>query len=162
VGVRGSRRITWAAKYGGLALSATLLLATVIWRGSRWDQCRWGRSYWALGHRDIQVIVAGSGAPGTQHGYGVAEAMFEKGLLRTRTGFAYEWLGDSLLLAVPLWFLVGVVAPATGVAWWVGRRQVRPGCCRACGYDLRGLHAGADRVCPECGAAATGGGVTEM
>jgi hypothetical protein len=49
---------------------------------------------------------------------------------------------------VPFWILVVGVGGLAAWLWW-GRWFGR-GCCRKCGYDLRGLTG----VCPECGAAA--------
>ena len=53
-------------------------------------------------------------------------------------------------LFLPLWPLPVAFA---GLAWYARRRikQLRPHVCTKCGYDTRGLAAGA--CCPECGAA---------
>lgn len=50
-------------------------------------------------------------------------------------------------LLLPLWILG---SPVVGVvAWlWLAKRHCATAACRTCGYDLRGLPAGA--VCPEC------------
>lgn len=87
---------------------------------------------------------------------GIRDLMFRMELDgATRWGFACERARGRLLLAAPMWFIVGSVAAPTALAWWVARKRPGPGCCRACGYDLRGLGAGVqagDVVCPECGA----------
>ena len=66
-------------------------------------------------------------------------------------GKPYDWI---LMFQAPHWLLI-LVAGTPLVAWGIGRiRRSRrsPGDCLKCGYDLRGLAAGA--VCPECGGAA--------
>lgn len=65
-------------------------------------------------------------------------------------------LGASSSMA---WAPKFAFATAVGgaLAWWVwsGYQRIRPEwACQACGYDLRGLAAGAD--CPECGARESG------
>ncbi len=49
---------------------------------------------------------------------------------------------------VPLW---PMPATCAGLAWYAGKRirRLRQGACTKCGYDMRGLAAGA--CCPECG-----------
>jgi predicted amidophosphoribosyltransferase len=54
-------------------------------------------------------------------------------------------------LSLPLWMLALMsLAPAILFARW--SRQLQPGYCRKCGYDLTGNASG---VCPECGRAIT-------
>jgi hypothetical protein len=55
----------------------------------------------------------------------------------------HQWRSPSFwLVALP--GLVGL-----GVWWWAKKREIKPGCCRQCGYDLRGsMH---NSYCPECG-----------
>ena len=75
-------------------------------------------------------------------------------------GFEREWArftdtqaaGVRGYLFVPYWAVV--LTAAAMPALWLGRRvrargRVGPGCCPACGYDLRATR----RRCPECGAA---------
>jgi len=50
---------------------------------------------------------------------------------------------------MPLWMPLIVVAAPT-VFFWIRSRQLVPGQCHRCGYDLTGNVSG---VCPECGAA---------
>lgn len=52
------------------------------------------------------------------------------------------------VVMVPLWVVSLAGAVATAWGWRVSRRESTHGCER-CGYDLRGLAAGA--ACPECG-----------
>ncbi len=56
-------------------------------------------------------------------------------------------------LRLPLW---PVPVGFAWLAWYAGRRikRLRRDVCAKCGYDTRGLAAGA--VCPECGAACGG------
>jgi hypothetical protein len=59
-----------------------------------------------------------------------------------------RWAGvilNPLLVGSLLW--LAWLAPIAFAAWRSRRRQAR-GCCRLCGYDLRGDQAGG---CPECG-----------
>ncbi|MCX5660512.1 MAG: hypothetical protein NTW19_12425, partial [Planctomycetota bacterium] len=59
-------------------------------------------------------------------------------------------------LVIPCWFLTLVSLLPISLPWflvWRKRRLIRPGCCAACGYDLRGSPADGD--CPECGAVRT-------
>lgn len=54
----------------------------------------------------------------------------------------------TLLLKLPIWLGAGALFGFI-MKWILGRRHnFKPGHCRACGYDLRGLP---DNVCPECG-----------
>ncbi|MBP7747344.1 MAG: hypothetical protein KA383_14585 [Phycisphaerae bacterium] len=57
----------------------------------------------------------------------------------------YVWRGY-----VPLWIPLALLALLTAALWWRERRPFPPGCCRTCGYDLRGNQSGR---CPECGVA---------
>ncbi|MCX5659973.1 MAG: hypothetical protein NTW19_09665 [Planctomycetota bacterium] len=56
------------------------------------------------------------------------------------------------VVMLPCWFIILLSIPLP--ALWVRARRVRRrslvGCCKACGYDLRGSPPGGD--CPECGA----------
>jgi len=56
--------------------------------------------------------------------------------------------GDAVIWGAAWW--VGIAGVGAGRAWW---RRRKAGTCGACGYDLRGLPAGAP--CPECGGAGT-------
>jgi hypothetical protein len=62
----------------------------------------------------------------------------------------WTWSRSQGVVTVPLWPFAGGLM---GAGWllashgWRARRG--PGTCAACGYDLRGIGAGA--VCPECG-----------
>ena len=59
----------------------------------------------------------------------------------------------SFMIGVPVW---PVPVAFAGLAWYAGKRikQLRRDACAKCGYDTRGLAAGA--VCPECGTACGG------
>jgi hypothetical protein len=59
--------------------------------------------------------------------------------------------------AFPIWMPLAAAAFPAMILWWPQVRSLRSifrkpkGICRKCGYDLKGLAAGA--VCPECGTA---------
>jgi len=66
------------------------------------------------------------------------------------------------IVGIPLWLVVA----GSGGLWaaqllvWVKRHgRKKPGCCRACGYDLRGNVSG---VCPECGGEVKESGAKEV
>lgn len=75
-------------------------------------------------------------------------------------GWWFRWSTQpkSKEVVVPLWAL-GVFAGGVMVFAWRRATRVEKGHCARCGYDLKGLAAGA--VCPECGAAQGGGGQLE-
>ncbi len=58
-------------------------------------------------------------------------------------------------LVVPMW-AIGLLAGGLMVLAWRRGSRVEKGHCARCGYDLKGLAAGA--ACPECGAKAASGG----
>lgn len=67
------------------------------------------------------------------------------------------WIGQGVAANTPMTlrvdyvrfaFLVPVLLVPGVILWLLGRRRIKPGHCRGCGYDLRGLPAAG---CPECG-----------
>ena len=66
-----------------------------------------------------------------------------------------EWWGGiagntgRTMIWVPLWPFVVAGGTVSVLCWRRRRRLARIGCCKACGYSLSGLPAGAP--CPECG-----------
>lgn len=50
---------------------------------------------------------------------------------------------------LPAWIAIGFVACGR-LDRWIKQLRLKPGHCKACGYDLRGNESG---ICPECGEA---------
>jgi hypothetical protein len=143
---RGCRRI----KIGAALVLASL--ATIVTGAAGWDLSR----TWNEDDRQRQVTVRGGGIEFRQ----------------TPQGSLSYWSSDGrVLIPVPepkprfIWwfrplrevYTTGFAAPVwpiglAGLALAaLGRRagRARPGVCRECGYDVRGL---AGPECPECGA----------
>jgi hypothetical protein len=59
-------------------------------------------------------------------------------------------MGQSEIVSVSRWWVLGVLFVPTASCWWRARRKPRAQECSACGYDTTGLP---ERKCPECGAA---------
>ncbi|MFH1746134.1 MAG: hypothetical protein ABIG44_03715 [Planctomycetota bacterium] len=53
-------------------------------------------------------------------------------------------------VTAPLWLGLAPMGAVTALLWWLDRRNIPPGHCRKCGYNLTGNVSG---VCPECGEA---------
>ena len=81
-------------------------------------------------------------------------AMMQEGSMN-RPAFAWtrcrpiDDIGDESSLTFPPWLPMFVLSAWPVLAAVRGRRRDRSGCCRTCGYDLRGTPGGS---CPECGA----------
>jgi hypothetical protein len=82
--------------------------------------------------------------PRMSAGWGLAYR--ERGGFGWGRGGAYVWL-----LRVPMWCPVMLFALLAASCFRIARMSRRPGCCAACGYDLRGTPSG--WICPECGTA---------
>ena len=65
---------------------------------------------------------------------------------------AYDRIDGYVVLVIPLWSIVLMLAGGSGWTWvrcYRQRQRRRPGHCTQCGYDLRG----SPERCPECGTA---------
>jgi len=62
---------------------------------------------------------------------------------------SHWWAWNDWNFHLPLWMPLGASVLGSAGLFYVTRRGRRAGVCGKCGYDLRGLAAGAK--CPECG-----------
>ena len=140
-------------KWGGAVLG---VLLAVVWIGSGWWEVRW----WG---QNGSVISVGQGR--FEFGVGVLlpnryrGGNWHLGPEEYPFRWWFDWGQNSLgwWFEVPIWFpaLISLALAATAFRLdTLARRRGRPGVCKACGYDLVGLAAGA--VCPECGGKGVG------
>jgi hypothetical protein len=104
------------------------------------------------------VIWVSPGGSGFGTGEGVVAAAWEywgalpAGLNMERPS-GIQWLpsvdhSSGIMVVVPIWMLLVVIAIPTAFLWVRDRRRFPRGHCQACGYNLTGNVSG---VCPECG-----------
>jgi hypothetical protein len=144
---RGTARSGYPPEANGLMVYRRLLAGREIWLGRSGsisytvERVRWG---WPL--PSLSRMEWGS----------IDDSTTPFGQTRTIGPMRVEW-GGVLLAGVAqgaaLWGVLWSLAAAR--RWLRQRRFASVGCCAACGYDLRGLGAGA--ACPECGGARIGG-----
>ena len=156
----------------GLAVVGVAVIGLSVWsRGRYWTLgaeghgCVWAVSVtsgvvqWSFQRGAIDEYFPGGGwAIGSPPREGAWEWTW--GTLTTVQpswrAWGWEWMlvnqksGWHRFAAAPIWF-PGAAAGACGglLVWWGRRARGVAGACAKCGYDLKGLGAGA--VCPECG-----------
>lgn len=143
-------RVTRFARWG-------LLVLTIAWGGlwlaSVWWWMRWepAQGYALMVSRGAIGLGRPVKPPGARMGNTITDA--PKGEpMRWRTYRSSTWFHNTTWR--PLWQPAAGLAAATGVLFVLSRRRKGPAwSCAACGYDLRGLGAGA--ACPECGTASS-------
>ncbi len=143
-GVRRLPKLRKVCKWTGLVLSVMLL---VVWVGSKWYRIGFSADRG-------QAAYAEAGAVEFWHNLPILGLKYSSSSWYTREAsgpwrwwFQYITLptGESLLV-FPMWPLVLGVVGTTAVIWRRDRRLSKPGLCKQCGYDIRGL-----QKCPECG-----------
>ncbi len=155
-GVRRLPKLRKVCKWTGLVLSVMLL---VVWVGSGW----YGLSCKVLSDRlNITFFQHGQFGVTCQNtpieGFdGVSFGRIGDGPRLFRTfqwgEYAYTTPQGSVIdtvrcVYVPLWLPLLICIASTACPWYCDRRLSKPGLCKQCSYDMRGLE-----VCPECGVA---------
>jgi hypothetical protein len=124
---------------------------------------RWLKGQWIspATNPTLAVVMAGETVvfryQGAGFGPGIAPSQFwwDGGPVKWSIWFHFQSYPDQTQLVIPMWPFA--VVPGIGaLLLWRGElpeRRRRLGLCAGCGYDRRGLEAGA--ACPECGAAIT-------
>jgi hypothetical protein len=98
-----------------------------------------------ISHRSIDPL----GIEEWNSGWDIELGFFDSWHGGKKEGFPL-WIGTEERYSTvvrPFW--PTVVAGALTLFVWFPRRLIPIGCCRSCGYDLRGISAG--QPCPECG-----------
>jgi hypothetical protein len=57
--------------------------------------------------------------------------------------------GTTSIVSVPIWCFQLPLTASSAWLWRRDRRLSKPGLCKQCNYDLRGIEK--DKACPECG-----------
>ena len=141
----------------GLCLASSIAVAVLWARSYRFSPnqaggdvlnfSRYDPMWWVISARGRITLCRQSGRDWGNELPGFYAVGFRFGGLRGPNGSLYN-------AAVPHAFAAAVLlAPPTAwaAALWRGRRRLRLGLCRSCGYNLTGNLIG---VCPECGKSA--------
>lgn len=135
-------------KWLGVALVA--LLASV-WAAEQFVSANYvfARSAIWLAWGQIHIIwptTPDAGFPITQKGWHTAREWYTRTVWRPR----WERMAKGVVVSIPLWIPIVLVAVPTAYLFWHDRRHPTSGHCRNCGYNLTANTSG---VCPECGTA---------
>lgn len=150
------KRLRSTIKWGGTVLTVLLL---VVWVGSAWWWAKWTCNFpnvdLGVGRGRVVVEINPPDGWGRMTAFGRGE--------ETAIEFWVDWdvhreiygpragRVSDVWVAIPLWMLA-LLCGVTAFQMHYSDRRRPNGCCRKCGYDLRGNASG---VCPECGAAAS-------
>jgi len=151
-------KVRGVVKWG---LTVVAVMLGLIWAGTHWYQLTF-----VDGVNQFEILVCdGYIAYGDDYASigPVKKFFFERAYADTHWRWWFHWERGSFgnlpmrILEVPLWSPCLLTGSLAGIVWTFAlRARKRQGdrLCPACGYDLRGLAAGA--ACPECGRNAAG------
>ncbi len=144
---RWRRYFRWGATVL-LTVSVAVLVASLWYSVHVW----WRRAGFGVGFSSFYLNYAAKAEP-RAFSVSVKRQPFAAQVRDTWRIFMFwePWAGGRARhLEFPLWPLAAGAGLVAAVAWWLDppRRRPRPGCCKACGYDLTGNVSGR---CPECG-----------
>lgn len=120
-----------------------------LWLASVWWWMRWepAQGYAIMVSRGAIGLGRPVKPPGARMGNTITDAPMGEPM-RWRTYRSSTWFHNTTWR--PLWWPTAACGALTAAMFAVHRlRRRAPWACAACGYDLRGLTAGAK--CPECG-----------
>lgn len=157
------RRSAWV-----LALISLISVIARVWVGICCVTGNWAHTFGsvAVGTRygALQLVTADAPLAGDGNLWQVGSARLllalpgrvipthEKAMMTISTGSATTTINIHAYY-IPLLFVTIVTLVLAILGFWMSRARPQPGCCRKCGYDLRGNTSGR---CPECGAEASG------
>ena len=145
------KRLRSTCKWGGTAATVLLL---VVWVGSAWWRGAVIGSWFELVVQSGCIVLSfyepDPGFPANvrwiaprQHNGSLVKWIHP---IEATDGIHTQWG-----LWIPIW-LLAILPAAVSVMLWRGDLRPKQGCCRKCGFDLRGAD---HKVCPECGGVAT-------
>ncbi len=148
-GVTTRTQVRLGVKWGGAILAAVFIGLLVH---SRWATIGWSfPNGLSFGIEGGGLGIAGGSLP---QGFSPPPP----GLIYLQNDASFKWWFDwgsysmRWYFSVPLWILILLSALSASWAWRrevLERRRNNVGLCCGCGYDRRGIEAGAK--CPECG-----------
>jgi len=146
------RRIIWLA---AITACGVFLIAAVL---SPWWTLSYGdwNTWFCIGPGSLMIVFDDPAFPSGPLELWVERVDPEQYSWRWRLGMEFpdvSWGNRGRFARCPLWLLALLFGAA---AWSLRPRHPKLGCCRECGYDLRGNVSGR---CPECGTPT--GGYTE-
>ena len=132
-------------KWIGVAVCALFLCA---WIGTFWSAIGYQANIVAvdLSLGCIEISVYPKGSPKSAHGWYAEPQPYEVYWLPKIIHGRFI-TSRTTHIFLPLWIPLLIVVAATILAF-KHDRQIKPGHCQTCGYDLRGTN---NEKCPECG-----------
>lgn len=112
-------------------------------------------AFWIVGYASDRWC-AGLGDGFVSLGYYGGSVGYVEGWLTDEAseGLGFSWptlerfAGGGPAASIPFWLLFLVMTVATVTLFYLDRRCIPTGCCKKCGYNLKGNASG---ICPECG-----------